>query len=341
MTAFTARPTEGRLGRTSPPKSHRDSSASPYVPWAGIYDATVAKPEAAVGWWIDGLAIDPFDSNHVCYATGATIWNTVDMNNADSGGDTHWTIWADGIEETAIIGLISPTGGAHLISGFGDISGFTHDDLDVSPLTGRISIRYSPTLRGWISPRKIRTSSSAWAAGRFILPTKARWRIHWTADTIGNLSPRRRPAAGGRRGGGGGGGGRVILSADGSVFMSTGGTPRISTDHGATWKDVTGLPAGVSPIADRSNPAKFYAMDSAAHRMYLSTDGGATFTNTYEVTGLPEAGRRRRARRAGRKPIGRRWRQGGRPLGRLERCAIRAMAAGPSRKFPTIRRLAS
>jgi hypothetical protein len=117
-------------------KSHRDSSASPYVPYAGIYDATVKKPEAAVGWWIDGLAIDPFDSKHVCYATGATIWNTVDINNADSDGDTHWTIWADGIEETAILNLISPPGGAHLISGFGDIGGFTHDDLDVSPPDG-------------------------------------------------------------------------------------------------------------------------------------------------------------------------------------------------------------
>ena len=94
------------------------------------------SPKPSVGWWIDGLAIDPFDSKHVCYATGATIWNTTEMNNADSAGDTHWTIWTDGIEETAIIGLISPTGGAHLISGFGDISGFTHDDLDVSPPDG-------------------------------------------------------------------------------------------------------------------------------------------------------------------------------------------------------------
>ena len=53
---------------------------------------------------------------------------------------------------------------------------------------------------------------------------------------------------------------------------------------------MAGLPAGLGPIADRSNPAKFYAMDSAAHRMYLSTDGGATFTNSYEVTGLPAPG---------------------------------------------------
>jgi hypothetical protein len=72
--------------------------------------------------------------------------------------------------------------------------------------------------------------------------------------------------------------------------MSTGGTPRISTDRGATWKDVTGLPAGISPIADRANPAKFYALDMAQHVMYLSTDGGATFGTTNEVTGLPAAG---------------------------------------------------
>jgi hypothetical protein len=85
---------------------------------------------------MDALAIDPFDSKHVCYATGATIWNTADTNNADSGGDTHWTIWADGIEETTTSGLISPTGGAHLISAFADICGFTHDDVDVSPADG-------------------------------------------------------------------------------------------------------------------------------------------------------------------------------------------------------------
>jgi hypothetical protein len=64
----------------------------------------------------------------------------------------------------------------------------------------------------------------------------------------------------------------------------------MSTDRGVTWKDVAGLPAGISPIADRSNPTKYYGLDSAAHRMYLSTDGGMTFTNSHEVTGLPATG---------------------------------------------------
>jgi len=269
------------------PRSHRDASASPYVAWAGIYDSTVEKPQPSVGWWIDTLAIDPFDSKHVCYATGATIWNTVDMNNADSGGDTHWTIWADGIEETAILNLISPTGGAHLISGFGDISGFTHDDLDVSPPQGP-NRRPLFANNSWLdfaekNPNVVLRMGSP----PFHPPDEGTMAYsldgghNWKPFTFGGPA-----AAGGRRGGGG----RVILSADGSVFMGTGGTPRVSTDRGATWKEVAGLPAGVNPIADRSNPAKFYGLDLAAHRMYLSTDSGATFTNSYEVTGLPATG---------------------------------------------------
>jgi photosystem II stability/assembly factor-like uncharacterized protein len=283
----------GRTWTDISPKSHRDSSAAPYVPWAGVYDASVPKPEASVGWWIDALAIDPFDSKHVGYATGTIIWNTMDMNNADSGGDTHWTIWADGIEETCVANVISPTAGAHLITAVADVGGFTHDDLDLSPAQG-------PNLHplfanaSWLDfAEKNPNVVVRMGVQPYHGPKEGTMGYsldgghNWKPFSLGDAA-----AAGGRRGGGGGGGGggRVILSADGAVFMSTGGTARISTDHGATWKDVAGLPAGVSPIADRSNPAKFYALDAAARRMYLSTDAGATFTNSYEVTGLPEAG---------------------------------------------------
>jgi len=275
-------------------KSHRDSSAAPYVPWAGVYDANAAKPEASVGWWIDALAIDPFDSKHVCYATGTILWNTVEMNNADSGGDIHWTTCADGIEELCVANLICPPAGPHLISAVSDIGGFTHDDLDASPAQGAnlhplfansmwMDFAYmnpSVVIRIGVLPYhglKEGTMGYSVDGGH-----------NWKPFSLGETA-----AAGGRRGGGGGGGfggGNVILSADGAVFMSTGGTPRISTDRGATWKDMAGLPAGLNTIADRSNPKKFYALDAAAHQMYLSTDGGATFTNAYEVTGLPAAG---------------------------------------------------
>ncbi len=323
------------------PKSHRDSSAAPYVPWAGVYDGKLAKPEASVGWWIDALAIDPFDSKHVCYATGTTIWNTMDMTNADSGGDTHWTICADGIEEFCVANLISPPAGPHLISAVSDCGGFTHDDLDVSPAQGaNLHPLFANSMCldcAYMNPSVVVRTG--------VLPYHGpkEGTMGYSLDGGHNWKPFSFGAAATGTGRGGGGGGQIILSADGSVFMATGGTPRISTDRGATWKDVTGLPAGLTPIADRANPKKFYALDAAAHKMYLSSDGGATFTSAYPVTGLPAAG-------GGGEPAGRgggggagwsRW-EGGRETFGLsaKRFAIRLTAVGPSGRSPTIRRSA-
>ena len=294
------------------PQSHRDASASPYVAWAGVYDSRAKNPEPSIGWWIDALAIDPFDTKHVCYATGATIWNTVDMNNADSGGDTHWTIWADGIEETAILNLVSPTRGAHLISGFGDISGFTHDDLDVSPPQGP---NRHPLFanNSWLDFAEKNPSVVVRMGSRPFHPPDEGTMAYsldgghnWKPFTLGGEA-----AASDRRGGGG----RVILSADGSVFMSTGGTPRISTDRGATWREVAGLPPGINPIADRANPAKFYALDMAGHRMYPKHRRRGNVHKQLRGHRPASNGRGRRSWWSWRQPSGRCGRQRGRPLG--------------------------
>ena len=277
------------------PQSHRDSSASPYVVWVGKpVGSDPVHPEASVGWWIATLAIDPFDSRHVCYATGATIWNTLEITNVDTDQDTHWSIWAKGIEETAVIDLASPPAGAHLISAFGDIGGFTHDDLDVTPPEGmHLHPLFTTTASLDFAERNpaivIRSGARALhISDRDTLAYSLDGGHTWTPFNLGAA------AGGGRRGGGGpqGGGvgsGPVILSADGAVFMSTAGPVQISTNRGASWTDVQGLPPGLRPVADRANPAKFYAVSVTDKKLYRSTDGGATFT-TNRVTGLPSGG---------------------------------------------------
>ena len=58
------------------------------------------------------------------------------MTAADVGAATHWKFDDDGLEETVALDLASPPAGASLLSGVGDIAGFRHDDLDVSPPDG-------------------------------------------------------------------------------------------------------------------------------------------------------------------------------------------------------------
>ena len=265
--------------------TRRDPSASPYLIWG--------KPEPTLGWWMATLAIDPFDSNHVCYATGATIWNTDDIHDADLDKETHWSVWAEGIEETAVADLASPPAGAHLISAFGDIGGFMHDDLDASPKDGmfehpQFTTTYSLDFAEKNPDIVIRSGSPA-----LHIPDRAPRHIRWTADTRGNRSRPAGRAGGGRRGGGGppGGGvgtGAVILSADGSVFMSTVGTVRFPPTAARPGHPCRDCRAGVRPLADRANPAKFYALDLAEGKIYRSTDSGATFT-TNDITGLTGA----------------------------------------------------
>jgi hypothetical protein len=60
-----------------------------------------------------------------------------------------------------------------------------------------------------------------------------------------------------------------------------------SADDGATWVEVSGIPAGAVIEADRVRPEVFYGF--AAGFFYISTDSGATFTAT-TAAGLPGEG---------------------------------------------------
>ena len=57
-------------------------------------------------------------------------------NSAVAGKPAHWTIGAKGLEETALIDCASPPSGPPLFSALGDIGGFRHEDLTVSPTRG-------------------------------------------------------------------------------------------------------------------------------------------------------------------------------------------------------------
>ena len=58
------------------PKTVRDWSLTPYL--------TFGKQTARLGWWMGALALDPFHPGHALYGTGATIFESQDVVQADA-----------------------------------------------------------------------------------------------------------------------------------------------------------------------------------------------------------------------------------------------------------------
>jgi photosystem II stability/assembly factor-like uncharacterized protein len=247
-----------------------DISTSPYLAFGGT---------PKFGWWIASIAIDPFDSNHAIFGTGATVYGTDDLTAADHGQPTTWSsAAADGIEETAVQDLLAPEAGpCKLISAVGDLGGFCHTSLNASPHKGMIQpILSTGTSVVEAGQKPLDVAMVGWDGGDFSTDGGATW------------SAMKLPA------GDSYGAGVVALSADGATMVWTPedasyapepDTPVYSTDNGQTWTPVTGLPTGVMAVADPVNPKVFYAFDPATGTEYTSHDGGASFTTT--TAGLP------------------------------------------------------
>lgn len=95
------------------------------APWLGPDYDDGTPGDLQIGWMMEGLSIDPFDSNHWLYGTGATILGGHDLLKWDTVHNVTLKSLADGIEETAIQGLIAPPGGPPLLSAIGDIEGMS------------------------------------------------------------------------------------------------------------------------------------------------------------------------------------------------------------------------
>ncbi|MEH0521238.1 RICIN domain-containing protein [Streptomyces stelliscabiei] len=232
-------------------KSVRSASAAPYV---GTH----------TGHWMTALAIDPFNSGHVLYGTGNGIWRSKDAGASDSGGTSHWSMGARGLEETALIDAIAPPGGATVITSMGDQGGFRHDDLTKVPsgrlknpmMTNSTDIDFAQSKPSMM----VRVGRGGAQDGAYSTDGGSNW-TGFKAE----------PVAGAQDG-------HVALAADGSaiVWTQAGEAPYRSTDKGASWSRAGGLGTGAVVVADRSSAGTFYALSGGT--LYASTDGGATFT---------------------------------------------------------------
>ncbi len=84
--------------------------------------------------WMTDIDIDPFNSDRAVFNTGFGLFQTTNLSAASTA--RVWTFFNDGLEELVPLGLLSPNGGAPLISVTGDYTGFRHDNLTQSPQRG-------------------------------------------------------------------------------------------------------------------------------------------------------------------------------------------------------------
>ena len=258
-------------GRTWTPllaQAEWDHSAAPYT-------------QAFHPHWMSGIAIDPFDSDHVLFTTGYGIWATANAAAVERGRAPLWTFDDRGVEETVPLGIISPPEGAHLLSGLGDIDGFRHDDLDVSPQQGTFvdphftnteSIDFAAKAPAVIvRSGTLRGPSTGAVRAAYSVDGGKTWRAFATEPPLAPAMAKI-PFMGGA--------GAIAISADAKTVVWTprGGSPNVTHDWGATWVASAGTVPALRVIADGVNPAKFYGFDTQGGGVYVSSDAGSSFS---------------------------------------------------------------
>jgi photosystem II stability/assembly factor-like uncharacterized protein len=238
----------------------------------GVFDYRLAPyvKSTPIHWLFD-IEIDPTNSDHAVFTTGYGGWETHDLTDADRALPTHWSILAEGIEETVALALLSPPKGSHLISAIGDYGGFVHWNLNRPPQAGSSA-----------PPRMANTTGVAAAALKPEVIVRVGvdaygvngGGISYSIDAGRTWQPTSATPQKDSRGG------SVAVSANGGAWVWTpeGEAAYVTRDRGVTWTVVHGLPAGLRVIADSVDYRAFYAISHTQGTLYVSSDQGATFT---------------------------------------------------------------
>jgi hypothetical protein len=260
-----------------------DSSLAPYTARTGIH-------------WLFDIEIDPSNPDHAMFTTGYGGHETFNLSDMDKNKPTKWNIMSTGIEETVALELLSPTKGAPLITAIGDYCGFVHWDLD----------RPSPE-GSFDNPRFGNTNSVACAennpdiivrVGRATNYNPGK-NIGYSMDGGKSWKPApTMPTPDCSLG-------HIAVSSNGTSWIwspdpiRTGYGPGrtqqflpvyVTTDMGANWMECKGIPNNTRVISDPVNPKRFYAIDLFAGKLFVSSDGGSTFSEHALILpgGLPQ-----------------------------------------------------
>ncbi|RUS34089.1 endo-1,4-beta-glucanase [Jimgerdemannia flammicorona] len=231
------------------------------------------KTAPGFGWWISDVKIDPFNSNRILYVTGATIYGSTDVNNADSGKQTHWSPVTKGLEETSVQDLASPPSGPALFDAIGDLGGFTHQNVSRAAQMWTNPMCSSGSSVNFAGQKPSYVARAGTDGGGYSVNAGKTWKKFTGVPPNGS-----------------GGLGKIAVSADGKTIVWTPSNADAywSRNNGTNWTAVSGLnPANLAVVADGWDPKTFYAYDTNSGTLWASTNSGKTFVKraTGVVTG--------------------------------------------------------
>ncbi|KAF8519309.1 putative endoglucanase C [Gautieria morchelliformis] len=238
------------------------------APWIGHPLGTSDVSAKLVGWMIESLSIDPFDSNHWLYGTGLTLMGGRDLLKWDTSHNVTLSVLATGLEETSVQGLIAPPVGGPLLSVVSDDGGYLHTSLDMAPASTFQTPAYGTTtcqFSGGDCSFIVRAGGVSGSTEPQIAVSRdggKTWSALYAA-AIGTY------------------GGKVAVSADSSTILWVPSSPSTSvliSRYASTFTTVAALPPGSSIAADKVNGAILYA--GSGNRLYVTKDSGATWTTS-------------------------------------------------------------
>ncbi len=233
--------------------------------------------------WVDDIEIDPTNKDHILHIHGGGVWETWNA----SATSPSWDAPVNNLEETATLALVTPPAGASykFVNSAGDIGNWVQTDLAATPT---------------------RTPNSAWGNGD---AADVLWSDPNYIVAAGIISGSPTVAYGAWSGDSGNSWSNfaslpagastnfadtvsiVTTSRNNIVWAPASSIPSWTTNNGASWTQVSGLPTpngGLNNayrlVVDRQSPNRVYAFDgggawwnSTTGKVYLSTDGGHSF----------------------------------------------------------------
>lgn len=220
-----------------------------------------------LGWMIEGLEINPLDSDHWLYGTGLTVYGGHDLTNWDSIHNVTVKSLANGIEEFAVQEVRSVPSGSELLAAVADDSGFTFASKSVlgtapehawnNPMfTTSISVDYAGN-----QVKNVVRVGNEQGSRMVALSTDGgeSWNLNYATDESKY-------------------GGKVAYSADADVILwSTSNAGVVRSANQATFAAVSDLPDSAVIASDKRDNKYFYA--GSGSTFYVSSDSASSFSS--------------------------------------------------------------